>query len=377
LTLWERIAARLRALLSDDSDQALVRARATGETLVAVLRLLLIGAFVVHTLLHLSEGSRGVEIAICAAALVYAGLLLAVAMTVKAAWVPWASTAIDVTLITAAMVLYLPAGDPVGAISNRIFFESYFFVLVTGTLRYDWRLCLFATVLALGQFGGLSFYVSSTVPPEILSKGFSPYVHGLRLILLGATGVGSVVVARWARHLRLMVGTDHLTGLSQRRPFLERIDEELRRSTSSRATLSVALLDVDEFKKFNDTHGHLAGDQALQLLAMRLRRAVRASDLVARFGGEEFVIAFPRMDVDRAVKRVNELREELGSVSIPVGGHTFRLTVSGGVGCWPLDGDTFDQVLAQVDERLYEAKSLGRNRVVGPRGHLRVADSKN
>ncbi|HEY1905321.1 MAG TPA: hypothetical protein VGG91_04730, partial [Myxococcaceae bacterium] len=196
MTLWERIAARLRALLSDDSDQALVRARATGETLVAVLRLLLIAAFVAYTLLHLSPSSRGAEIAICAAALVYAGLLLAVAMTVKASWVPWASTAIDVTLITGAMVLYFPAGNPVGALSNRIFFESYFFVLVTGTLRYDWRLCLFGTLLALGQFSGLSVYVNSQVPPEVLSNGISPYVHSLRLILLSATGVSSVVVAR-------------------------------------------------------------------------------------------------------------------------------------------------------------------------------------
>ena len=376
MTLWERIAARLRALLSDDTDQALVRARASGETLVAVLRLALIAAFVLFTIFQLSPGSRWVEIAVCLAALVYAGLLLAVAMTVKSAWVPWASTFIDVTLITSAMVIYVLAGDPVGALTNRIFFESYFFVLVTGTLRYDWRLCVFATLLSVGQFLGLSVWVTSHAPPDALKAGFSPYVHSLRLVLLTATGASSVVVARWARHLRLMVGTDHLTGLSQRRPFLERIEEELRRSTSSNATLSVALLDVDEFKKFNDTNGHLAGDQALQLLAMRLRRSVRASDLVARFGGEEFVIAFPRMDVERALKRVNELREELGLVPIPVAGQTHRLTVSGGVGSWPADGENFDQVLARVDERLYEAKRLGRNRVVGPRGHLRVADSQ-
>src|SRR5262249_4608507 len=116
----------------------------------------------------------------------------------------------------------------------------------------------------------------------------------------------------------------------------------------------------------NDTNGHLAGDQALQLLAMRLRRSVRASDLVARFGGEEFVIAFPRMDVERAVKRVNELREELAGVPIPVGGETMHLTGSGGVGSWPADGENFETVLAVVDRRLYEAKRLGRNRVVGP-----------
>jgi diguanylate cyclase (GGDEF)-like protein len=370
----EELAARVRALLSDDTDQALVRARTTGETLVATLRLLLVLGYVIVTLLHLSTKAWTLEVAISVGAIVYAGMLLALALTVHATWVSWASTAIDITLITSTMAVYIVAGTPYGALTNRVYFEIYFFILITGALRYDWRLCLFATLLALAQFVGLGVFITSRWPSPSATTGYSPYVQSLRIVLLAATGLSSVVVARWARHLRLMVGTDHLTGLSQRRPFLERIEEELRRSTSDRATLSVALLDVDEFKKFNDSHGHLEGDRALQTLAMRLRRSVRASDLVARFGGEEFVIAFPRMDVERAVKRVNELREELSSVPLSIGGQTFRLTVSGGVGSWPADGETFDAVLAQVDERLYEAKRQGRNRVVGPRGHLRVAD---
>jgi diguanylate cyclase (GGDEF)-like protein len=129
-------------------------------------------------------------------------------------------------------------------------------------------------------------------------------------------------------------------------------------------------------QRFNDSYGHLSGDRALQLLAERLRKAVRTSDLVARFGGEEFVVAFPRMDVERAVKRVNELRAELASVQIPVAGEGNKtLTLSAGVGSWPADGETFEDVLARIDERLYEAKAQGRNRVIGPRSHLRtVAD---
>jgi len=88
------------------------------------------------------------------------------------------------------------------------------------------------------------------------------------------------------------------------------------------------------------------------------------------------VIAFPRMDVERAVKRINELRAELGAVPIPIpGDRPQHLTLSAGVGSWPADGETFEAVLARIDERLYEAKSQGRNRVVGPRSHLRpVAD---
>ncbi|HUM10199.1 MAG TPA: diguanylate cyclase [Myxococcaceae bacterium] len=373
MSLFEQVAARARALLSDDTDQALVRARTSGEVLVAALRLVLVVGFVAVTLTQLSEKAWTLEVTISAAAVVYALLLLGVAKTFRASWVSWASTAIDVTLITAAMVVYVVAGDPLGAVNNRIFFESYFFVLITGALRYDWRLCLFATLLALAEFLGLSAFITSRWSSAAATE-FSPYVHSLRIVLLAVTGTSSVVVARWARHLRLMVGTDHLTGLSQRRPFLERIEEELRRSTSDRATLSVALLDVDDFKKFNDNHGHMEGDRALQTLALRLRRSVRASDLIARFGGEEFVIAFPRMDVERAVRRVNDLREELAGVPLSIGGQTFRLTVSAGVGSWPADGDTFEAVLARVDERLYEAKRQGKDRVMGPRSLLKVAD---
>jgi diguanylate cyclase (GGDEF)-like protein len=93
--------------------------------------------------------------------------------------------------------------------------------------------------------------------------------------------------------------------------------------------------------------------------------------LVARFGGEEFVVAFPRMDVARASRRVDELRIELAQVVLPTAQGAQHLTVSAGVGSWPEDGQTFDAVLAQVDERLYEAKRAGRNQVVGPAATLR------
>jgi diguanylate cyclase (GGDEF)-like protein len=381
LEFLKHLATRVRGLLSADTDQALVRARSDGEKLVALLRLGLILAFTVVTVTtSLGRNSWKIQLLTCAVALAYGSGMLALATHVRRPWVPWVTTAVDIGLITLALSLYLVDKNPLGAVNNKIYFETYFFVIVTGTLRYDWRLCALATVLAVGGFLGITMYTVqhwdlSTLSSPV-SGTFQPVGHTLRITLLAAVGGSSVAVAHWARHLRLMVGTDHLTGLSQRRPFLERVHEELERSSSSRATLSLALLDVDEFKKFNDTFGHLAGDRALQLLAERLRKSVRTSDLVARFGGEEFVVAFPRMDVERAVKRINELRAELGAVPIAIPGEGAKhLTLSAGVGSWPADGETFEAVLAKIDERLYEAKSQGRNRVVGPRSHLRpVAD---
>jgi len=129
----------------------------------------------------------------------------------------------------------------------------------------------------------------------------------------------------------------------------------------------VAILDLDGFKAFNDTFGHPVGDRALQAVATRLRSSVRKSDLVARFGGEEFVVAFPETAVDQARQRVEHIRAELARVSIQVGrGEQRQVTVSAGLGSWPADGETFDAVLTTADARLYEAKRSGKNRVVAP-----------
>jgi diguanylate cyclase (GGDEF)-like protein len=381
LTRFQQFAARIGALLSADTDQALVRARSDGEKLIAYLRLAFIVAFVtIRLTTGIDQVSWKLQLVTFVVSSAYGLAMLLLAVKVTRPWVPWLSTAIDITLISVALCLYLVDDAPLSALNNRIYFETYFFVIVTGTLRYDWRLSAFATLLAVSQFLGITGYVATHWDLNSLESPiageFNHTAHALRIMLLCGVGTSSIAVAHWARHLRLMVGTDHLTGLSQRRPFLERVHEELARSVSTRATMSLALFDVDEFKRFNDSYGHIAGDRALQLLAERLRKSVRTSDLVARFGGEEFVVAFPRMDVERAVKRVNELRTELGVVPIPIVGHgTKHLTLSAGVGSWPADGETFEEVLARIDERLYEAKTQGRNRVVGPLERLRpVAD---
>ena len=375
MSFLQRAAARLRALLSADTDQALVRARTSGEMLVGAMRLGLIMAIVVtNTLYDPSILTTGLGFALTLAAPFYASAMLFIAFKVPRPWVSWMSCFLDISLITATLSLFVVTGEPLGAVNNRFLFESYAFVVVNAILRFDWRLCAFAAALAVVQFAGLTSYVAAHWDLEALTSTnfgvFVPRSHNFRMIVLAGVGASSIAAARWARHLRLMVGTDHLTGLSQRRPFLERIEEELARS-GERGTLSLALFDVDNFKRYNDRFGHLAGDRALALLAQRLRKLIRTTDLVARFGGEEFVVAFPRMDVVRATRRVNELRAELAQVVLPTTEGPQHLTISAGVGSWPEDGQTFEEVLARVDERLYEAKEAGRDRVVGPPAPLR------
>ena len=126
------------------------------------------------------------------------------------------------------------------------------------------------------------------------------------------------------------------------------------------------MLDLDGFKAFNDAFGHPAGDRALQLVATRLRASVRKSDLVARFGGEEFVVAFPETAVEQARLRVEHIRTELARCTIQVGARAAPGDGQRRGGSWPADGETFDAVLARADARLYEAKRRGKNQVVAP-----------
>lgn len=364
------IADRLHRLFADEPDQGLVRARQASERVVAIVRLAIILLIASSNILFSLEGGRvpTVALGMSGASVLYAVALFFVPRWSTGRWVPWAVSTVDVTFATGCLALFVLFGRPLGAINNRVTFETYFVVVTVSVLRFDWRLSAFTSLLAIGEYLGLSAYVASHWD---LSTAQSP-THGSftqaqffnRLMVLAGHGVAAVAVARWARHLRLMVGTDQLTGLLQRRPFLERIEEELARADLGRTSLSIAIFDVDDFKQFNDRFGHLEGDRVLVRVAEQLKKGVRTTDLVARYGGEEFVIAFPRLDVQLATRRAEALRaaiaEECSSASEPL------LTVSAGLASWPTDGQSFEEVLRKADERLYAAKASGRNIVIGP-----------
>lgn len=353
-------------------EPALVRARASGERVVATVRLAVTFLF---GLVGSITAPQSIVFGLSVAAVLYAGFILLLSWKVPHSSLPWVTTMLDTTLITLALSVFVFYGEPLKVLTNKLYFEAYFFVLANSVLRYDWRLVAFTLVVVLLEFLGLASFVMlhwdvSTLepPPDV----FSGIYFSLRVLLLAATGMSSVVVATWALHIRLLIGTDQLTGLPQRRPFLERIDEEFSRAEGNKATLSLALIDVDDFKQFNDRFGHVAGDIALKTLAGVLQKSVRTTDLLARFGGEEFIVAFPRATVDQALRRAEDLRARLAGTVLTAVPEARPLTVSIGVASWPADGLDFDAVFARADKRLYEAKAGGKNQVVGPPPQGRV-----
>jgi diguanylate cyclase (GGDEF)-like protein len=156
---------------------------------------------------------------------------------------------------------------------------------------------------------------------------------------------------------------DGLTGLFNRRYILEQFEDSIARALASGDHLTVALIDIDHFKKINDRHGHLVGDAVLRDFARHLENRLRGSDLVGRYGGEEFVIVLRGAPAEAARKVLDQVRVVL-SDRPEEGGELPRYTFSGGVAALGPDGGTPTEILAKADERLYEAKRNGRDRVV-------------
>ncbi|MGE5183228.1 MAG: GGDEF domain-containing protein [Acidobacteriota bacterium] len=157
---------------------------------------------------------------------------------------------------------------------------------------------------------------------------------------------------------------DGLTKLFNKRYLLDRLDSELKFAQRHETALSVLMLDLDHFKKINDTHGHLAGDALLAHLATTLTRAVRNEDVIARFGGEEFAIVLRAIGIEPAAHMAERLRRHVESTLVPFQGHELKATVSIGVAGFPSTPvKNTDELLDAADQALYRAKHAGRNKV--------------
>ncbi len=167
-----------------------------------------------------------------------------------------------------------------------------------------------------------------------------------------------------ARLLRERAERDALTGLLLRRSFLEGFSVRLQAARRKERALSLCILDLDRFKDVNDTHGHLAGDRVLAALGNLLSRRLRQEDLRGRWGGEEFVLALPDTGADAAAALLSRVLDEFRKVVFaPDRGEPFRTSFSGGVACFPEDGQDVDALLRAADRRLYRAKAGGRCQV--------------
>jgi len=174
-----------------------------------------------------------------------------------------------------------------------------------------------------------------------------------------------ILLQRSLMHQQLAAAarTDPKTGLLNATAWQREADGEVNRALRSDAPLALLLVDVDHFKRVNDSHGHLIGDEVLRALAAELRQQVRESDVVGRFGGEEFTVLLPRTDTAGACLIAERLRSSAGSLSIAAADARIQVTVSIGISVLGQHGNDLFELLAAADLALYRAKDAGRNQV--------------
>jgi diguanylate cyclase (GGDEF)-like protein/PAS domain S-box-containing protein len=156
---------------------------------------------------------------------------------------------------------------------------------------------------------------------------------------------------------------DPLTGLFNRRYLEETLERELALAEREGHPVSCILADIDHFKRVNDEYGHLAGDEVLRAIGAALRRNARASDINCRYGGEEFLLVLPRMPIENALARAEQLRATIAAAPVRYGAVQIAVTASFGVAVFPQDGAAVESLIAAADAALYAAKRAGRNRV--------------
>ncbi|MFA5909503.1 MAG: GGDEF domain-containing protein [Vicinamibacterales bacterium] len=359
-------------------EPALAIAAADGEWTVARVRLLAMALLLVSPTIKIIRAPDvpinawgfGITVLAALAALVVAWILR------TRPWHPaigFASSALDASLVTTALASFALVSSPLDAVNSKVTFEMYFLAIAATSLRYDPRICLAIGALAVAQYGGLWLVLAALYDlrdPALVTDSGS-YValdQVTRLILLGVAVVLSTTLVRRAQRLQDVSTRDRLTGLHNRLHFERALEVEIARAMRYDHPLALAILDVDHFKAINDAYGHAAGDRVLRALSARLAGSLRRTDVVARHGGEEFVILMTETTSAQATERIEQVRRAI--VAEPTafeGERSIAIDFSAGVAGMRGRDDRMGAatLLDRADARLLAAKRAGRGRTIG------------
>ena len=206
------------------------------------------------------------------------------------------------------------------------------------------------------QSGADDYLIKPVVEPELIAR----LNTGRRIVTLERS-----LRAANEENRRLSI-TDPLTGVYNRRYLMEQLPREIDRAARYGRQLAAIMCDVDFFKKINDTHGHLTGDEVLKWFSNTLKTGVRTSDWIARYGGEEFVIVLPETNVGNAATAAEHLRKHIADQPFKAAGQEFAVSASFGVSGWQHNvppGATLDSLMTRCDSGVYASKAAGRNRI--------------
>ena len=355
-------------------DEIMLELGAGGELLVARIRALLSALVLLLPLLNAAAGGNSSEVLIGLGAAIFINIMAQVWLALARArrrhsWLPFATSTYDITTTTGVLAL-LSLGDRVSGINSMVVWSFYLIAIAMTALRNDGRLTLYAGGLAIVQYGLLAWAVlaSAASPEQLVSADYgtaSVATQGERLILLLLmTLLTATIVYRMQRLVELS-GSDGLTGLPNRTWLLQRMPRIFDGVRADGGSLTLALLDLDNFKRINDEAGHLAGDRAIRHIASAMSEALQQKERLVRLGGQEFVLLL-YCPIGSAWERLDRLRRALAERPFQPerGAEPQRITFSGGLAAYPQDGADVSAMLRSADRRLQQAKREGRNRVV-------------
>jgi len=198
---------------------------------------------------------------------------------------------------------------------------------------------------------------------SMVFRFFIYFLTGLSL------GYLSNLEKRLKHTLKNLAYYDELTGCVNFRWTMRILEREVERATRYKKELSIIMIDIDHFKKINDTYGHLAGNLILKEFAHIVKENVRNIDVVGRYGGEEFLIILPEAGIEEAKVVAERIRKKLSQkdIKVPNSSDVIKIKFSAGIACFPYNGKTINELISVADNALYQAKKEGRNRVVWDR----------
>ena len=357
-------------------DAAMLLAGGEGERQVAVVRVVVVALLLITPVYRLVQNPTNGEniwgFVVTLVAMFFAlGVYLYLRHRGYQPWLGFLTSSVDGLLVTLALALFVIVGSPLDGVNDKITFEVYFLVIMSLSLRQDRRICLLVGGFIVLQYGAIVAWVVSHFDVDALYRhytyngAFSGADQWTRIILMsGATFISYAYVVRSQALVNRAI-RDPMTGLLNRAYFDRLFEYEITRARRYKHNFAVVVVDADHFKRINDTHGHAAGDAVLMVLAKTLQQNLRDSDLVVRFGGEEFVLLLVETGAEAARAKAETLRQAVSRLVVGAPQHTIQFTISAGIAVYPDDGTVAHVLLSRADQRLMQAKQAGRNRVVG------------
>lgn len=211
--------------------------------------------------------------------------------------------------------------------------------------------------------GGIAFFVQLEAinSARVVIDFLNPFFCAVMMLLF--VQVYETRRADAENRLVMLAETDALTGLDNRRRFQSTLDRTLSEARRSQASFALVIMDIDHFKRVNDSLGHDAGDRVLQRIAVCLSERLRTTDSVGRLGGEEFGLLLRDVNRASALELVNDLRQRIAGLAMTYDQQVLHITASFGIAYWPADADRASELFQAADRRLYDGKHAGRNTV--------------